>query len=118
MVVTEAQTGTSSSQILLTFQIGTLTTAQRATIVASGQEPSFVSEWMRESIAHGGASTGSQCSSALTVGTASFRRVFRQSSSLFVLFPTCLVHFFLHSAHSLCVACFGILCKSIPASSG
>lgn len=68
LVVTDVGTGTSPDQFLMTFQVEALTDAQRATLLSSGQDPSFVSDTMRQSIEHGGASTGSQCTSSLTVG--------------------------------------------------
>jgi hypothetical protein len=70
--VTDVQVGSTPTQFVFTFQLEALTTEQRATILGSGQEPSFVSDTMRQSIEHGGALSASQCSSALAVGVASF----------------------------------------------
>lgn len=70
LVVTDVELGVSATQFLMTFQLGTLTAAQRETIIASGQEPSFLSDTMRQGIEHGGGLTGSLCTSALSVGAA------------------------------------------------
>ena len=69
LIVTEVNSDSASSTVIFSFQLGTLTTSQRAIILNSGQDPTFVSDTMRTSIEHGGAIAGSQCSSALSVGT-------------------------------------------------
>jgi hypothetical protein len=68
LLVKDVQVGRAPAQFVFTFQLEALTNEQRATILASGQEPSFVSDAMRKSIEHGGALSASQCSSALAVG--------------------------------------------------